>query len=220
MEQFFKKGKNMSTQNVTIIQHPLMQHMLGELRNKETDSFTFRRLVNEAGRFLAYEATKDYQLSQKQIETPMTKATVPYIEETPVVVSIMRAGNGMLDGILSMLPFASAGHIGIYRDKFINNTVEYYFKLPVDVQGREILLADPMLASGDTAVACVDRLKKYNVGKIKLLSILTSQPGIDKLHHFHPDVDIYCIGKDSELNDKAYIIPGLGDAGDRLYQTK
>lgn len=210
----------MSDKKLTIIEHPLMQHMLGELRNKDTDSFKFRRLVNEAGRFLAYEATKDYPLSQKQIETPMTKTDIPYIEETPVVVSIMRAGNGMLDGILAMLPFASAGHIGIYRDKFINNTVEYYFKLPVDVQGREILLADPMLASGDTAVACVDRLKKYNVGKIKLLSILTSAPGIEKLHHFHPDVEIYCIGRDSELNDKAYIIPGLGDAGDRLYQTK
>lgn len=210
----------MSAKNLTVIEHPLMQHMLGELRNKETDSFKFRRLVNEAGRFLAYEATKEYALSRKEIETPMTKTEIGYIEQTPIVVSIMRAGNGMLDGILAMLPFASAGHIGIYRDKFINNTVEYYFKLPDDVQGREILLADPMLASGDTAVACVDRLKKYNVGQIKLLSILASKPGVEKLHHFHPDVDIYCIGNDSELNEKAYIIPGLGDAGDRLYQTK
>lgn len=210
----------MSDKNLTIIQHPLMQHMLGELRDKKTDSLKFRRLVNEAGRFLAYEATKNYNLTRKQIETPMTKTEVDYIENNPVVVSIMRAGNGMLDGILAMLPFASAGHIGIYRDKFINNTVEYYFKLPVDVKEREILLADPMLASGDTAVACVDRLKKYDVGKIKLLSILTSKPGVEKLHHFHPDVEIYCIGNDTELNENAYIIPGLGDAGDRLYQTK
>ena len=210
----------MSDKKLIIIKHPLMQHMLGELRNVETDSFKFRRLVNEAGRFLAYEATQDYPTTNKQIQTPMTKTEVPHIETTPVIVSIMRAGNGMLDGILSMLPFASAGHIGIYRDKFINNTVEYYFKLPEDVKGREILLADPMLASGDTAVACIDRLKKYHVGKIKMLCILTSAPGIEKVHHFHPDVEIYCIGKDEELNEKAYIIPGLGDAGDRLYQTK
>src|SRR5690606_27527647 len=130
-----------------------------------------------------------------------------------VVVSIMRAGNGMLDGVLETLPYSSAGHIGIYRDKFINNTVEYYFKVPSDSKGKEVLLLDPMLATGDTMIAAIDRLKQYNVGKITLLCVLVSPQGLERLHYFHPDVEVYALSMEEGLNEKGYLLPGMGDAG-------
>ena len=201
------------------IEHPLIEHKLAFLRDKQTDSDEFRRIMIELTKFLAFEATKDLQLATDEIETPMGKATVKKIQDPPVIVSIMRAGNGMIDSMLTLLPFCSAGHIGIYRDKFINNTVEYYFKLPENVKGKEILLVDPLLATGDTAIASIDRLKQYEVGRIKLLTVLTCKAGVERLHHFHPDVDIYTLSSKEELNEKGYLIPGLGDAGDRLFRT-
>ena len=208
------------TAKLTEIKHPIIQHKLAFLRDKNTDSAEFRRIIIELTKFLAFEATKDLSLESSEIETPITKATVQKIVDPPVVVSIMRAGNGMIDSMLTLLPFCPAGHIGIYRDKFINNTVEYYFKLPDNVQGKNILLVDPLLATGDTAIASIDRLKQYEVGSIKLLTILTCPQGIERLQHFHPDVEIFTLSSGEDLNEKGYLVPGLGDAGDRLFHTK
>lgn len=208
------------SKNVYEIKHPLIEHKLAFLRDKKTDSAEFRRIIVELTKLVGFEATKDLELVETEIETPISKAKVRKISNPPVVVSIMRAGNGMMESMLSLLPFASAGHIGIYRDKFIDNTVEYYFKLPENVEGKEVLLIDPLLATGDTAIASVDRLKQYKVGRIKLLTILTCQEGINRVHGFHPDVDIYTLSATEELNEKGYLVPGLGDAGDRLFNTK
>ncbi|MAZ49560.1 MAG: uracil phosphoribosyltransferase [Halobacteriovoraceae bacterium] len=206
--------------NVFNITHPLISHKLAFLRDKQTDSAEFRRIVVELSKFLAFEATRDLKLKEFEIETPISKTKAHKIDDAPVVVSILRAGSGMLDSVLTTLPFCSAGHIGIYRDKFINNTVEYYFKLPENVEGKEILLLDPMLATGDTAVASIDRLKQYDVGRIKLLTILCLDTGHQMVHEFHPEVDIYTLSSDEKLNEKGYLIPGLGDAGDRLFGTR
>jgi len=206
-------------EKLTIISHPVLQHKLTLLRSKETKSCEFRRLLNEISGLLAYESTKELALKPVDIETPLEKMKGEEVACAPIIVSIMRAGNGMLDGLLNMLPFASAGHIGIYRDKFIKNTVEYYFRLPKDSTGKEVILADPLLATGDTAIACIDRLKQYGVGKITMICILVSQAGVKKLHHFHPDVNIIAISKERDLNDEGHLLPGLGDAGDRLYKT-
>ncbi len=208
------------SKNLIEINHPLIQHKLAFLRDKNTDSAEFRRIIFELTKLVGFEATKDLNVIESEIETPMGRAKVQKIEDAPVVVSIMRAGNGMMESMLSLLPFCSAGHIGIYRDKFIDNTVEYYFKLPEEVKGKKILLVDPLLATGDTAIACIDRLKQYDVGEIKLLTILTCAKGVARVHGFHPDVDIYTLSAKEELNEKGYLVPGLGDAGDRLFNTK
>ncbi len=202
------------------INHPVMRHKLGYIRDKNTATPEFRRLVAEASQMIAYEATRDLDLEEIEVETPIQKCKTKRIKNRPIVVSIMRAGNGMLDAILDIIPFAAAGHIGIYRDKFIHNTVEYYFKLPEKSKGKDILLCDPLVATGDTLIACLDRLKQYEVGKIRVLSLLVSPKGLERVHHFHPDVDIYCIKKETGINDMGYLIPGVGDAGDRLYKTK
>jgi len=204
---------------LNILDHPIIQHVLGILRDKNTNSPEFRRIMNEISRLLAYEATRELPTTEVTISTPMGQSSAKKIIDAPVVVSIMRAGNGMLDGILSMLPYSSAGHIGIYRDKFIKNTVEYYFRLPDDVKGKTILLADPLMATGDTVMASVDRLKQYGVGNIKLLSILVSKFGVERLLKSHPDVEIFATGVEEELDDNGFIVPGIGDAGSRLYQT-
>lgn len=207
--------------NVTIVNHPLLKHKLGYLRDRNTYSHEFRELVKEVSKILVYEAMKDWsELQSVEIETPITKTVAERIANPPVVVSIMRAGNGMLEAALSMLPFASTGFIGIYRDKFIHNTVEYYFKMPQDIQGKEVLLCDPLIATADTIIAAIDRLKNYNVGRIKVICILASESGLKKVHHFHPDVEIYTINVENEINEMGYLVPGLGDAGDRLFQTR
>lgn len=206
---------------VKVITHPLLMHKLGYLRDKNTDSHDFRELVKEISKLLIYEAMKDWKhIENIPIETPIAKTTAERIVHPPVVVSIMRAGNGMLDAVLSMIPFASAGFIGIYRDKFIHNTVEYYFKMPQDIKGKEILLCDPLIATADTIIAAVDRLKNYGVGSVKVISILASRTGLEKLLHFHPDIEVYTLNIESEINEVGYLVPGLGDAGDRLFQTK
>lgn len=207
--------------NVTVIDHPLLRHKLGYLRDKTTNSAEFREIVKEISKILAYEAMKGWnQMENVSIETPIAKTTTERIVNPPVVVSIMRAGNGMLDAVLSMIPISSAGYIGIYRDKFIHNTVEYYFKMPENVKGKDILLCDPLIATADTIVAAIDRLKQYDTGKIKVLSILASKVGLEKVLHFHPDVEIYTVNIEQEINEVGYLVPGLGDAGDRLFQTK
>jgi len=207
--------------NVKVISNPLLSHKLGYLRDKNTHSQDFRELVKEVSKILIYEAMKDWtQVEKVRIETPITTTVADRIANPPVVVSIMRAGNGMLDAALSMLPFASTGFIGIYRDKFIHNTVEYYFKMPKDIQGKEILLCDPLIATADTIIAAVDRLKNYGVGKVKVISILVSRRGLEKMQHFHPDVEVYTVNVENEVNEMGYLVPGLGDAGDRLFQTK
>jgi uracil phosphoribosyltransferase len=204
-----------------LINHPILRHKLGLLRDKRTSSFEFRELVKEISKILAYEAMTDWdQFEVIDIETPITKTKVERIRNAPIAVSVMRAGNPVQEAVLSMLPFASAGHIGIYRDKFINNTVEYYFKLPENHVGKTILLCEPLLATADTSIAAIDRLKNYEVGKIKLLSILVSEKGLEKLHHFHPDVEVLALSCEKEINEKGYLVPGLGDAGDRIYGTK
>lgn len=207
--------------NLHIIDHPLLRHKLGYLRDKTTNSNEFRALVTEISKVLAYEVMKDWKdFDHPQIETPLAKMKVDRIVNVPVVVSIMRAGNGMLEGALSMIPFASAGFIGIYRDKFVNTTVEYYFKMPTDIKGRTAILCDPLIATGDTISAAIERLKGYEVKKIQIMSILVSRHALNRLKTEHPDVEIFAINIEEEMNKDGYLVPGLGDAGDRLFQTK
>jgi uracil phosphoribosyltransferase len=206
---------------VTVIDHPLLKHKLGYLRDKNTGSSEFRELMKEISRILAHEVMRDWsEMREVLVETPIAPTKVERISNAPVVVSIMRAGNGMLDAVLSMIPFASAGFIGIYRDKFVNNTVEYYFKMPADIKGKMAILCDPLVSTADTMIAAIDRLKSYEVKKIRILSILCSEFALEKIHHFHPDVDILTLNIEKEINSLGYLVPGLGDAGDRLYQTK
>ncbi len=207
--------------NLTELRHPLMLHKLGHLRDKKTISADFRNLMGEISKLLAYEAMKDWKdLELVTVETPIAQTKVDRIINPPIAVAILRAGNGMLDGVLQMIPIASAGYIGIYRDKFIHNTVEYYFKLPANAKGRTILLCDPLIATADTMIAAIDRLKSYHVGPIKVLSVLVSQDAVNRLEHFHPDVKIFALNVEKEMTENGYLIPGLGDAGDRLYETK
>lgn len=211
----------MSKGKVIVLNHPLLQHKLGYLRDKNTKSVEFREIMKEISVHLGYEAMRDWKEFMKvDIETPLAATTVERIVKAPVIVSVMRAGNAMLDSILTVIPFASAGFIGIYRDKFINNTVEYYFKMPEDIKGRMAILCDPLVSTADTMVAAIDRLKSYEVKEIKILTILLSEYAKERIHHFHPDVDIYTLNMETEINESGYLVPGLGDAGDRLYQTK
>ena len=206
---------------LTVLDHPLLRHKLGYLRDKNTSSVEFRGLVAEISRILAHEVMRDWkEMSSVNIETPIAATSVERIKNPPVIVSIMRAGNGMLDPVLSMIPFASAGFIGIYRDKFIHNTVEYYFKMPADIKGKMAILCDPLVATADTMIAAIDRLKSYEVKQIRLLSILISEIALERIKEFHPDVDIFTLNIEKEINELGYLVPGLGDAGDRLYQTK
>ena len=211
----------MSSENLKVIDHPLLRHKLGYLRDKNTSSPEFRDLVKEISRILAHEVMRDWSdMRMVDIETPIAKTTVERISNAPVVVSIMRAGNGMLDAVLSMIPFASTGFIGVYRDKFIHSTVEYYFKMPVDIQGKQAILCDPLVATADTVIAAIERLKSYEIGNIRILSILISEHAVKKNGQAHPDVQIFTVNVEKEMNEQGYLVPGLGDAGDRLYQTK
>ena len=207
--------------NIHVLNHPLLRHKLGYLRSQATPSNEFRELTKEISRILAYEALRDWKrFDQVDVETPIAKTKVDRIVEAPVVVSIMRAGNGMLDAVLSMIPFASAGFIGIYRDKFVHSTVEYYFKMPQNIKGRTAILCDPLIASGDTIIAAIERLKSHEVKKIQVLSILLSEHALKRLESDHPDVEVFTLNIEKEMNSDGYLVPGLGDAGDRLFQTK
>jgi uracil phosphoribosyltransferase len=204
-----------------LIDHPLLKHKLGYLRDQRTQSNEFRELTKEVSRILAYEAMRGWvDFDHVEVDTPVARAKIQRIINPPVVVSVMRAGNGMLDAVLSMIPFASAGFIGIYRDKFIHSTVEYYFKMPQNIGGKIAILCDPLVATGDTAIAAIERLKSHDVKKIQILSLLISQTELERLQRQHPDVEIFSLGLEEELNANGFLVPGLGDSGDRLYQTR
>lgn len=206
---------------VTVLDHPLLRHKLGYLRDRNTRSAEFRDLMKEISRILAHEVMRDWtEMSEVKIDTPVAPARVERIKNPPVIVSILRSGNGMLDAMLSMIPMASVGFLGIYRDRFVQETVEYYFKMPAETKGRMALLCDPLVSTADTMLAAIDRLKSYEVGRIRVVSILISQLAIDRLREFHPDVDVFTLSIEADINEAGYLVPGLGDAGDRLYQTK
>jgi uracil phosphoribosyltransferase len=201
------------------ITHPVVRHKLSMLRDKDTTSHSFRLILEEISQYLAYEATRDLKVAPQPVETPLEKAQFDRVAEEVVLVSVMRAGNGMLDGMLRILPFATVGHIGIYRDKFLHSTVEYYLRMPKNVKGKRVIMLDPMLATGDTALAAIKRLKEFEVGQIRLITILCSEYALKRLREEHPDVEIYSIDVERELDARGYLLPGLGDAGDRLYDT-
>jgi uracil phosphoribosyltransferase len=208
--------------NLTIIEHPLIQHKLTLMRRVETSTAKFRSLMTEISMLLAYEVTRDLPLRYETIQTPMAEMEAPMIaaEKKLVVVSIMRAGQGILDGILQLIPSARVGHVGIYREPNSLVPIEYYFKVPHDIEDRDMLVVDPMMATGNSAIAAIHRLKQTNPKSIKFLCILAAPEGIAHFEEQHPDVPIYAAAIDQGLDDHGYIIPGLGDAGDRLFGTK
>jgi len=207
--------------NVHLIDHPLVQHKLTLMRKKEASTNTFRRLLGEISSLMAYEVTRDMPMQDVQIETPLETMTARVIDGKKLVfVSILRAGNGILEGMLNVVPGARVGHVGLYRDPKTLTAVEYYFKMPSDMQERDIVIVDPMLATGNSAIAAVERLKELNPKSIKFVCLLTCPEGIAALHRAHPDVPIYTAAIDRQLNSHGYILPGLGDAGDRIFGTK
>ena len=206
---------------LTLIEHPLVQHKLTLMRNKKASTNSFRRLLGELSSLMAYEVCRDMALQDVQIETPLETMTGKQIDGKKLVfVSILRAGNGILDGVLSVVPGARVGHIGLYRDPATLQAVEYYFKMPQHMQERDIVVVDPMLATGNSAVAAVTRLKACKPKSIKFLCLLTCPEGINALHRAHPDVAVYTAAIDRQLNSHGYILPGLGDAGDRIFGTQ
>lgn len=207
--------------DVHLVDHPLVRHKLTLLRQKQVSTNNFRRLVNEVSALLTYEVLRDIPLHDIEIETPLETMTGQVIDGKKLVfVSILRAGTGILDGMLSVVPGARVGHIGLYRDPKTRIAVEYYFKMPHDLAERDVVVVDPLLATGHSAVAAVDRLKEYQPKSIKFVCLLTCPEGIDVMTTAHPDVPIYTAAVDRELDAAGYIVPGLGDAGDRMFGTK
>ena len=207
--------------NENVLNHPLITHKLAILRDINTGTKEFRELVGEISTLLVYEAMKDAKLEEVTIETPLEKMTTGKLnEDNYAVVPILRAGMGMVDGIINVIPNAKIGHIGLYRDEETFQPVEYYYKMPEGIDQRTVLVIDPMLATGGSASATISRLKQDGVTKVKLLCIVAAPAGIKCIEEDHPDVEIFCATVDRELNDTAYILPGLGDAGDRVYGTK
>lgn len=209
------------TNNVHVIDHPLVQHKLTLMRRKDASTNTFRRLLNELSALMAYEVTRDMPMQSVEIETPLEAMTAKVIDGKKLVfVSILRAGNGILEGMLSVIPGARVGHVGLYRDPQTLQAVEYYFKMPQDMQERDVIVVDPMLATGNSAIAAVERLKVLKPKSIKFVCLLTCPEGIAALQKAHPDVPIYTAAIDRQLNSHGYILPGLGDAGDRIFGTQ
>lgn len=206
---------------VHVIDHPLVQHKLTFLRDKNTGSKEFRALVEELAMLLTYEATRDLPLEKVQTETPVAMATTEVLAGKKLgIVPILRAGLGMVDGMLSLIPAAKVGHVGLYRDPETLKPVDYYCKLPSDIEERDIIIVDPMLATGGSAIDAITQIKKHGAKRIKFIGLLGAPEGIKALHEAHPDVDIYLGAQDDRLNENGYIVPGLGDAGDRIYGTK
>ena len=211
----------MSTAAVHVVTHPLVQHKLTLMRQKDLSTSSFRRLLYELSMLMAYEVTRDMPTQLIEIETPLEKMHSPVIEgRKTVFVVVMRAGSGFLDGMLEVVPGARVGHIGLYRDPKTLVAVEYYFKMPHDMQERDAIVLDPMLATGNSAVAAVDRLKETKPKSIRFVSLLAAPEGLRNFHAYHPDVPVYTAAIDRQLNDHGYIVPGLGDAGDRIFGTK
>jgi uracil phosphoribosyltransferase len=207
--------------NVHLINHPLVQHKLTLMRRKDASTNTFRTLLNELSSLMAYEVTRDMPLQDVEVETPLETMTGKMIDGKKLVfVSILRAGNGILEGMLSVVPGARVGHVGLYRDPKTLEPVEYYFKMPQEMAERDIVIVDPMLATGNSAIAAINRLKKLKPKSIKFVCLLTCPEGVAALQKAHPDVAIYTAAIDRQLNDHGYILPGLGDAGDRIFGTK
>jgi len=207
--------------NVHVIDHPLVQHKLTLMRSKTASTNSFRRLLNELSMLMTYEVTRDMPMQDLDIETPLEPMTGRVIDGKKLVfVSILRAGNGILDGMLSVIPGARVGHIGLYRDPKTLTAVEYYFKMPPEMNERDAIVVDPMLATGHSAIAAIDRLKECRPKSIKFVCLLTCPEGLAALAKAHPDVPIYTAAIDRQLNDHGYILPGLGDAGDRIFGTQ
>ncbi len=205
----------------TVIDHPLVQHKLTHMRMKETSTQGFRRLLREISVLLTYEVTRDLPITQVEIETPLTPMVAPIIEGKKLVfASVLRAGNGLLEGMLELVPAARVAHIGLYRDPETLQPVEYYFKAPEDLAERMVVVVDPMLATANSAIAAVHKIKERGASNIRFLCLLAAPEGIAKFNQEHPDVPIFTAAIDERLNDHGYIVPGLGDAGDRMYGTK
>ncbi len=213
-----KEGKKM---NAIVLNNPLIQHKLSIIRSKKTGTKEFRELIGEVATFLCYEAMQDAVLEEVEIETPICKAKAKRLDENKYAfVPILRAGTGMLDGLLKAIPNAKIGHVGLYRNEQTLKPVRYYYKMPKDIANREVIVLDPMLATGGSATDTITMLKEDGVKKIKFLCIIAAPEGIKKLEEVHPDVQIYTASIDEKLNDVGYIVPGLGDAGDRVFGTK
>ncbi len=207
--------------NVFIFDHPLIQHKISLLRDKNTNTKEFRELVSEISMLMGYEVTRNMPLKEVEIETPVGIAKTKVISGKKLgIVPILRAGLGMVDGMIQLLPMAKVGHIGLYRDPDTLKPVEYYCKLPVDAAERDIVILDPMLATGGSASAAIQFIKDKGVSSVKLMCLIAAPEGIKRVNESHPDVEIYCACVDEKLNDHCYIVPGLGDAGDRLFGTK
>ncbi|MDP0488765.1 MAG: uracil phosphoribosyltransferase [Fusobacterium sp. JB021] len=206
---------------VVEIKHPLIEHKLTYLRDKNSDTKTFRENLNEIAKLMVYETTKDLELEEIEIETPIQKTKAHVLKDKAVaVVPILRAGLGMVDGILSLIPTAKVGHIGVYRNEETMQPVYYYCKLPVDIKDRQVILVDPMLATGGSAIYAIDYLKKEGVKDITFMCLISAPEGIAKVQEVHPDVPIYTAKIDEKLDENCYIVPGLGDCGDRIFGTK
>lgn len=207
--------------NVVVMDHPLIQHKIGLIRRKETGTKDFRQAIGEIAMLICYEATRELKLEKVDIETPICKTTVKELKgKKMAIVPILRAGLGMVDGVLALIPAAKVGHIGLYRDPETLNPVEYYCKLPADCAEREVFVVDPMLATGGSSVAAIQMLKDKGCKNIHFMCIIAAPEGVAKMQECHPDVDMYIGALDEKLNDHGYIVPGLGDAGDRIFGTK
>jgi uracil phosphoribosyltransferase len=208
-------------EHVTLVEHPLVQHKLSIMRDKETSTGQFRQLLREISQFLAYEITRELPLENKAIETPMGPMDAPFLRGKKLaLISILRAGNGLLDGVLELVPSARVGFVGLYRDEHTLKPVEYYFKVPDALEQRLVIAVDPMLATGNSSVAAIDRLKKAGAKNIRFMCLLAAPEGIARMQNVHPDVHIVTASVDEKLNEQGYIVPGLGDAGDRMFGTK
>ena len=206
---------------VVVMDHPLIEQKIGIIRRKETGTKDFRQNISEIAMLIGYEATKDLKLEEVEIETPICKTTVKQLKGKKLaLVPILRAGLGMVDGMRSLIPAAKVGHIGLYRDPETVKPIEYYCKLPADIEEREVIVLDPMLATGGSAIDAISQIKKRGPKSIKFMGIIAAPEGLDALCKAHPDIDIFCAALDEKLNDHGYILPGLGDAGDRIFGTK
>jgi uracil phosphoribosyltransferase len=208
-------------EHLTIVKHPLVQHKLTLMRQRDTSTAGFRRLLREISLLLAYEVTREMPMTSTSIETPLQEMEAPILAgKKMALISILRAGNGLLDGVLELIPSARVGFVGLYRDEKTLQPVQYYFKVPTELEDRLVIVVDPMLATGNSSVAAIDLLKKAGATNLRFLCLLAAPEGVERMGQAHPDVPIIAASVDEKLNDKGYIVPGLGDAGDRMYGTK